>query len=58
LCGGGATDVIPSQRIDAPSELAKGEFHTERSSIIDGKGQEIVNIYYINENKLYGCPHV
>jgi len=25
---------------------------------VDAREQEIVNIYYINENNLYGCPHV
>jgi hypothetical protein len=27
------------------------------TAIIDKSEQEVVNIYYINENNLYGCPH-
>jgi hypothetical protein len=50
LCGEGATDVVPRQRVDVPSELDKGEIHTASSSIMDKKVQEIVNIFYINEN--------
>jgi predicted aspartyl protease len=32
--------------------------YSAHTSIIDKGVQEIVSIYYINENSLYGCPHV
>jgi hypothetical protein len=50
--------VIPSQRIYALSGLAKEEIHTADPSIIDEQEQEVVNVYYINENNLYGRLHV
>ena len=51
LCGGGATDVVSQGRMDAPSEVYEGKSYSAHNSIIDKREQEIVNIYYINENK-------
>jgi hypothetical protein len=38
--------------------MSEGKGHSVRTSITDGKEQEIVSVYYINENNLYGCTHV
>jgi hypothetical protein len=38
--------------------MSEGKSHSAHTSIIDGRWQEIVNIYYVNENNLYGCLHV
>jgi len=38
--------------------MSEKESYSERTSIIDQREQEIAHICYINENNLYGCPHV
>jgi len=38
--------------------MFEGNGYPAHTSIIDKREQEILNIYYINESKLYGCPHV
>jgi len=58
LCGGGATEVVPPKGTDASLEMSEKENYYADTSIIDKREQEIVNIYYINANNLYGCPHV
>jgi len=50
--------VVTPKGTDASSELSEKKSYSEHTSIIDQRGQEIVHIYYINENNLYGCPHV
>jgi hypothetical protein len=58
LFGGGAIGVVPSEGTDGSSEMSEVENHSARTSIIDGREQEIVNIHCINKNNLYVCPHV
>jgi hypothetical protein len=58
LCGGGTTDVVPPKRTDASSKMSERRSYSAHTSIIYKGEQEIVNIYHINENNLYGCLHV
>jgi len=58
LSGEGATEVVPPKGTDASSELSEKKSYSEHTSIIDKREQEVVRIYYINENNLYGSPHV
>ena len=58
LCGGGATEVVPPKRTDASSEMSERRSYSAHTSIVDKGEQEIVNIYYMNKNNLYGCLHV
>jgi predicted aspartyl protease len=58
LCEGGATEVDPPKRADAASEMSERKNYSAQTSIVDKWEQEFVNIYYINENNFYGCPHV
>ena len=58
LSGGGATEVVPPKGTDASSEMPERKSYSAHTSDMDKEEQEIVNIYYINENNLYGCPHV
>jgi len=58
LCGGSATEVVPPKRTNAPSQMSERKSYFAYTSIIEKGEQEIGNIYYINENNLYGCPHV
>jgi hypothetical protein len=58
LCGGGAKEVVSPKRTDALSEMSERKNYSAQTSIVDKGEQEIVIIYYINENNLYGCPHV
>jgi hypothetical protein len=37
--------------------MSERKNYSAHTSIVDKGEQEIVNIYYINENNLYGCPH-
>jgi hypothetical protein len=43
---------------DASSEMSERKKYSAHTSFVDKGEQEIVNMYYINENNLYGCPHV
>jgi hypothetical protein len=58
LCGGGATEVVSPKRTDALSEISERKNYSAQTSIVDKGEEEIVNIYYINEGNLYGCPYV
>ena len=58
LCGGDATEVVPPKGTDASLEMSEKESYSAHTSIIGKREQEIVNIYHINANNLYGCPHV
>ena len=48
MCGGGATDVVPPEGIDASSEMSDGKSHSAHTSIIDAREQKIFSICYIN----------
>ena len=58
LYGGGCTDVVPPKGTDASSEMSERKIYSSHTSVIDKEKQEILRIYYVNENSLYGCPHV
>ena len=58
LSGGRATEVVPPKGTDASSEIPERKSNSAHTSDIDKGEQEIVNIYYINESNLYGCPHI
>jgi hypothetical protein len=38
--------------------MSEGKSRSSGTSIIDRREPEIVNIYYTDENNLYGCPHI
>jgi hypothetical protein len=58
ICWGSATELVPPKGTDALSDMSEGKCYSAHISIIDKGDQETVNIYYINENNLYGCSHV
>jgi predicted aspartyl protease len=58
LSEGSATELVIPKGTNALSETSEGKGDSACTSIVEKGDQEIVNIYYINENNLYGCPHV
>ena len=52
---GGCHSLFLPNGADGSSELSEGESHFARTAKIDGWEQEIVNIYCVYENDLYGC---
>jgi len=47
-----------SSKTEVSENLADMTGQTTGVLVGDGEEQEFVNIYYINESNLYGCPHV
>jgi hypothetical protein len=54
---GTAIEIIPREK-DALLKLTDQKGQTSCFSAGTGEEQELVDIYYINKNNLYGCPHV
>jgi hypothetical protein len=48
---------IPSEK-DALMKISDQRGQTVGVSVGDKEMQEFANVYYINENNLYGCPRV
>jgi len=55
---GCATVVVPPEGTDGSAEPSEGESRSARTSKIHGEEQEFVNVYCINENNFFGCPHI
>jgi hypothetical protein len=58
LSDGSATELVIPKGTNALSETSEGKGDSACTSIVEKGDQEFVNVYYINENNLYGCPHV
>jgi hypothetical protein len=58
LSEGSAKELVIPKGTNALSETSEGKGDSACTSIVEKGDQEFVNVYYINENNLYGCPHV
>lgn len=51
-------NVVTPRETDALMDISDKKGQSACALARDGEEQELVNIYYINENNLYDCLHV